>query len=248
MSRFINTHEPRNLWGRAADEGGLEPQRNDLWLVDMKNVISGLNRQGIFETLGLAPVTVFLPQYAQSVSLPDLKIKPEVVRRDSVPFQMPSWDEPLEPLKVVFLVDSTTSANGSRVLSVLQAWQALVRVGRGTRTGLYDTQTAGELDPWIPLKGPDYEFNYAFPVAIHLLGGFTGVGAATTSAAAQEAAAQVWAGNMEWASSSAASQLTLVSSWYLKNVWIGGWKLGDLSYAESKLLTVEATLYAESFS
>ena len=35
------------------------------------------------------------------------------------------------------------------------------------------------------------------------------------------------------------------SEWMLSNAWLGGWKLSDLSYGESKLVTVDATIYAE---
>jgi len=39
--------------------------------------------------------------------------------------------------------------------------------------------------------------------------------------------------------------LQISANWTLKDCWLGAWKMSDLSYVDSKLVTVEATIYAE---
>lgn len=207
------------MWGSAAATGtALEPQRADLWKVDLSDVVNGLNSQNAFGILGLPVVREIYPQLVQSVVLPDIKMKPEVIRRDSVPFQMPSWDEPLDAVKIVFLVDSSDNLNQSLVLSLVQTWQAVVRAGRGDRTLLYNAGV-------FPLDD-NYQANYAFNLRISLLRG-----SLTTQAPNNVSSTQAW--------------LEIDAEWILSAAWLASWKLSDLNYTESRLMTLEAVLYGE---
>jgi len=283
MSRLISLADHKNLWGTTT-EAGFEPQRSDLWLVDLTELVAGLNKQQLFETLGLASVPVMYPQFVQSVTFPELKMKPEVFRRDSVPFNMPSWDEPLDAVKIVFLLDTNTNPNQSRVISVLQAWQAIVRAGRGDRSALYaDNRSA------IPLNA-NFRYDYAYSIRIAQLRGGEAMQSGLTDqqvqqmnqamlnqyaySSAQEDAlqaivegaptndvetavtyAQIAHPGATVVSTRMSSEpsrpldrqpwLHVADCWLLKDCWLAGWKISDHSYAESKLVTVEATIYAE---
>lgn len=280
MPRVINLADQKNLWGSTTTTQGLEPQRSDLWIVDFTDVVKGLNAQNIFGKLGLTEVPAFFTQFVQSVTLPELKMKSEVFRRDSVPFQMPSWDEPIDAIKIVFLLDAYGDVNDSKVLAVLKAWQALVRAGRGSRSGLYANY-------FLPLNA-NFRYDYTFPVRVALLrGGSSSVASMTAEQKAQMNQQMIDQSKylegideltqaqklfqrtfsspnaLKWNAFSfiksavksalnsrpmaEVSTLEIASEYRLKSVWLGGWKLGDLSYGESKLLTVDATLYAESF-
>lgn len=277
MPRLINLADHKNLWGATTD-AGLEPQRSDLWLVDLTELVNGLNAQKIFQRLKLADVPQFFPQFVQSVTLPEQKMKAEQFRRDSVPYNMPSWDEPLDPVKIVFLMDTNNNPNQSRVTSVLQAWQAVCRAGRGDRSTLYV-----ERDFAIPLNA-NLRYDYTFPIRVAQLRGGSAVHGTLTNEQVQQMNQQIanqsafaaeFQDSLQSTFSGAASGdfetatalyggsgvytpqmveqrpldrqpwLQVTGNWKLSNCWLGGWKMSDLSYTDSKLMTVEATIYAE---
>ena len=101
MARINNWQ--RNPWGIT-----LEAQRSDLWYVNFDSVVREFTAAGLFtadEVYGNfnGGNTQF---YATSVSLPEQKINAEVVRRDSRPYHMPSWDEPVGQIKIDFVHES----------------------------------------------------------------------------------------------------------------------------------------------
>lgn len=128
MSRVFNQ---RNVWGSP---GGPNPQRADLWKIDFVFAVRGLNRQideADAET-DLSPIAPEVePYYIASVSLPSLKVKPEAVRRDSKPYMMPGFDEPMGEMKVAFVLESPTITRSSKIYRFLDTWRAFVRAGRG---------------------------------------------------------------------------------------------------------------------
>ncbi len=245
----IDESKQKNLWGLSSDNGaGLEPQRADLWYVDMTEVVNGLNRQNIFNQLSLPAVNEMEPQLAQSVTIPEIRTKAEPIRRDSIPFPMPAWDDPLDAIKLVFLVDTYSNANSSKVLALLQAWQALVRAGRGNRSDLYGTASIqGQRTPQIYLNA-EFQIDYAFPLRIVFLRGSL----ITTDAISAEQSAVLSALSSRWRVTSSRpmtlkAALNIAADWRFKDVWLGGWKMSDVAYAETKLQTVDVTLYAASF-
>lgn len=242
MPRLINLASQKNCWGTTTEEG-LEPQRNDLWLVDLSEVVKGLDKLRLFYKVGVSNAPVFLPQFVQSVTLPEQKIKAEVFRRDSVPFNLPSWDEPLDATKIVFLLDTQERVNQSVVLAIMKAWTLAVRAGRGNRTdGPYaTTKNSVTLDA-------TFRYDYAFSVRIALLRG--GKGETTEPNDAQmvqmNTPTKRTQGQQKARPLTQISRLQYSGNWLLKDAWLGGWKMSDLNYTTSGLVTVEATLYAES--
>lgn len=269
MARDITTINQTNLWGKQADGGlGLEPQRNDLYFVDfssaVRNVAKAANTQ-------LSPI---LPHYVRSISLPELRTKPDVVRRDSVPFNMPSWDDPLDPIKITFLLDSQQQDDRSDVVLFLNAWMALTRAGRGSRFQGYSAPQ-GQL-----ILNTDYRVDFQFNVNLYLLrgasitdGGFLDNGQNSEYAMRVNALAnQAYANQKRNAGlnqigpnadnsfetattlaqvalsegSSVEQDMVVQSIYVLYNAWLGAYKISDLSYTESNLVTVDATFYADS--
>ena len=269
MARDINTINQTNLWGKQADDGlGLEAQRSDLYFVDftaaVKNVAKAANVQ-------LAPI---IPQYVRSVTLPELRTKAEPIRRDSTPYNMPSWDDPLDPIKLVFLLDTKDEDDNSNVVNFLDAWLALTRAGRGERARGY--APSGN---WLKLNS-DFRVDFQFAVNIFLLrgaaftvGGFEAVTwdeyqratvlanayfrnqrkrsgsiqQGQAPAASLETSFEAAQGILDVAAPSILEQdMVAHSIWVLKRAWLAAYKLSDLSYTENGLVTVDATFYADT--
>lgn len=162
MGRDITTINQTNLWGKQSDDGGgLEPQRSDLFIVDFdaarNNVAKVANRR-------LAEI---MPHYVKSITLPELRTKADPVRRDSVSYNMPSWDDPLDPIKLNFMIDTHDDFNRIDVISFLDTWLALSRAGRGARyQGYTNTRNCITLNA-------DYRVDFMFDVNVYLLRGGT---------------------------------------------------------------------------
>lgn len=156
----ISTPKQANLWGRQSDASsdiGLEPQRVDLFYVDFTNAVKGVNA---VSGQSLPPI---IPQYVRSCTLPELRTKADAIRQDSVPFNMPSWDDPLDAVKIVFLLE-TSSQSFSTTVALLDTWLALTRAGRGSRRfGYYTTG-------WYTLNA-NYTVDFRFSLYLKLLRG-----------------------------------------------------------------------------
>jgi hypothetical protein len=271
MARDISTINQTNLWGKQADEGlGLEPQRNDLYLVDFA---SALKNVATASKLQLAPI---IPHYVRSITLPELRTKADPVRRDSNAYNMPSWDDPLDPVKLAFVLDTKDANDKSDVIQFLDAWLALTRAGRGSRNQGYSAPSN-----WLKLNS-DFRVDFQFNVNVFLLrganmtvGGFfnnnaddeafrrAAVIANATFRNQQKRSGLVQMGqpvpesldiSVETATSYAAfdrgsaveQDMVIHSIWVLKRAWLAAYKISDLNYTESALVTVEATFYADA--
>jgi hypothetical protein len=272
MARDISTINQTNLWGKQADEGlGLEPQRNDLYFVDFT---SALKSVAVAANVQLAPI---IPQYVRSITLPELRTKAEPVRRDSNSYNMPSWDDPLDAIKLTMVLDTKDANDKSDVIQFLDAWLALTRAGRGSRSQGYSA-----LGNWLKLNS-DFRVDFQFNVNVFLLrganmtvGGFFNNNAdddafrraAVIANAAyrnsKKRSGLVQTGqpipesldtSVETATSYAAfdqgaaieQDMVIHSIWVMKQAWLAAYKLSDLNYTESSLVTVEATFYADAF-
>lgn|SRR5512143_2149174 len=267
MARDITTINQINLWGKQADAGTtLEPQRSDLWMVDFKAAVQGVG------TASKVPLIPILPQYVRAITLPELRTKAEPIRRDSVPYQMPSWDDPLDPIKITFLLDTHAQEDVSNVIQFLDAWMALTRAGRGTRFLGYNVNTA-----WLTLNS-DFRVDFQYQVDLWLLRGSASdlTGGFSTSPQSDEFKAGMANANTAFRNqkkqegqvqqgatavqdqqpvtqfslsaslrSSANPNMTVHSIYTLVNAWLGAYKMSDLNYAQSDLVTVEATFYAD---
>ena len=208
----------------------MDAQRSDLWVVDFSTAITGLN--GNFTERTLAPK---LAAYtSRSVTLPELKTKSDQVRRDSRPYQMPSWDEPLDAIGMTFTLDSHKSTGdnadpySSDLYQLLTMWRVSVRAGRG----------AMSKETEVPQLNAKYRVDYAFDVGVRLLRGCSNPTAVDTvnsnSAAYDPTVDSPVVNDLEFS-----MQLVLVKC------WLGGFKMSELSYDDSKPVTISATFYAE---
>lgn len=149
MPRVVT--DQKNLWGA---QGGYEAQRKDLWIVDFRDAVSLVSAQ-MDSRLSAVP-----PYFVRSVSLPELRVKADVFRRDSRPYNMPGWDDALDPVKMTFVVDSRSDKESSHIYRFLDSWRQLIRAGRGAM---------GE-EPTIALNR-DYRIEYGFNLTLILLKG-----------------------------------------------------------------------------
>jgi hypothetical protein len=264
----ITPAKQKNVWGSQATGLTLEPQRSDLWMVDMDAAVNALNASwsAIYPSNAnlLEPL---LPQFVTSVTFPNFAVKPEVYRRSSIPYNMPGFDEPIEPVKITFLLNQD-NRGVSPVYEFVTRWQALTRLGRGSRI------LEGPLDNDVY---PDAEtealpiFRFSFEI-VHLRGAqlqTQNVGAelARLNESVKQAVITrrriqdaLKLGNVRsdffTASSAISSSSTrLVEStgfleractFVVQNAWIGSFKLSDLAYKQTELVTLEATFYPET--
>lgn len=163
MARIIYTQG--NPWGRQFPSGalGLEAQRNDLWLVGFEQASRGVQQVLTGKPADDVQVVPVDGYYVQSVVLPELKLKPDVFRRDSRPYNMPSWDEPPDACRMTFIVDARSLDESSHIYQFLDRWRQVVRAGRG---GL-GNETNIVLDK-------NYRINYRYNVTVRLLKGGVG--------------------------------------------------------------------------
>ena len=232
MARDITTITQTNLWGKQAETGmGLEPQRTDLWFLNVENA-----RQNV-ATAANIPLSPVMPQYIRSVTMPELRTKADVYRRDSVPFQMPSWDDPLDAIKIVFLLDTHDQDDTSNVVQFLDAWLALTRAGRGSRFNGYNVNPG-----WMTLNS-DYRVDCMFDIDIWLLRGAEAVPKSLDTSAETGI-------NYSAIDEGASVEQDMVAHtiYTLESAWLGAYKISDLSYMDSVLVTVEATFYADNLS
>jgi len=166
---------------------------------------------------------------------------------------------------------------------VLQAWQAIVRAGRGDRSSLYSGSIKLGDVGFVPLNA-NFRWDYTFPIRVVQLRGGAAMEAtlsreqvsemnqqmvyrsqqdsdfqdklqAALAAGDQESAITYSnlanpEGNFNFQSAEQRPMdrqpwLQIAGNWLLKECWLGGWKMSDHSYGESKLSTVDATIYAE---
>jgi len=277
MRAPISEKNQINLWGKSATEG-LDPHRVDLWYLDMKPVVDNINRLGL--RYEIPPI---FPQYAQSVTIPELKMKADPIRRGNVPFNMPSWDEPLDAMRITFLMPVNQNYGISPTndtLAFLTTWHELVRAGRGSRvhgglTGWYAETLA--LRPKGSRTPYGYPFRFNFEVYLLKPADVNDVNLTPQALAVQNQQAlvarqtqqryaeslkgvdmaSIEASSRERLEASVSAPRTLTSiasfgaleqsmSYVVKQAWLAGFKVGDLTYKESGPLTCEATFYAES--
>jgi hypothetical protein len=255
----------RNGWGSA---GGADAQRADLWQVDLSSVIAGVRRAG-----GWCPESI-PPYFAASISLPELRVKPEVYRRDSRAYQMPSFDDPLDSVKIMFHLDDATLATRdqnvvakSMIYRVMDLWRKVVRAGRGA-LGAEDS---------IPLNA-NYTIEYAYPIYVYLLRGYGLPPTSFTQTALAQKGQQTASGSIrasagdrdlmfrdtnevsatrtrvteslsdrsELYSKQMEEGLYISGILYLEWAWLGGFKVGELAYNGNNIATLETTIYCEN--
>jgi hypothetical protein len=239
MARVID--QQTNPWGRQNQ--GIEPQRSDLWVVDLSAVVRGLKvaLAGDSEELSFGIERPFLPTilgsyFAQSVTLPELKVRSEHIRRDSRPYQMPSWDEPCDAATMTFVLDcyrpggNNNNPYTSDIYQVLDIWRAVVRAGRDAMSSEFA----------ITLNS-DYTIGYAFNIYLKLLRG--------TLPSYYDSgydADYVGANGQPVNQVEIINDLALAKQFTLINCWLGGFKMSELNYeGGAKAVLLTATIYIE---
>ncbi len=223
MARVIDTQT--NTWGK---QQGVDPQRADLYVVDFTQALSGIasvvdDNNVIGNNVSLPYVPPKLASYfVMAVNLPELRIRPEMVRRDSKPYMMPSWDEPCDAVRMTFILDCFTQGKvfdpyRSDLYQMLESWRAVVRAGRGGMS----SEFAIALDN-------NYRIDYAYDIGVNLLRpDIPQVGPGTTS------------------SDAVTNDLQFSLQLKLINCWLSSYKLSELNYEAARVLQIEATFYAE---
>lgn len=223
MARIID--DQVNVWGR---QQGVEPQRSDLWVVDFTQALSGLasvafdtNPQSTNIALPFVPPKLGT-YFVSAVGLPELRVRSEVVRRDSRPYQMPSWDEPCDVVRMVFILDcfrpgKVFNPYRSDIYQMLDVWRAVVRAGRGSMS----TEFAITLDN-------NYRIDYAYNVGVNLMRGVVPNASLVTTQP-----------------SASVNELDLSMQYTLVNCWLSSFKLTELNYESAKIAQIEAVFYAE---
>jgi hypothetical protein len=252
MGRIVDQTNP---WGKTVDA-----QRSDLWFIDFNQALSGLNQvMSSTAQLSTGLAAPYVPPklahyFPSSVVLPDLKVRPDMIRRDSRPYNTPSYDEPLDAIRINFILDSNRtglpnlSPYRSDVYQMLDVWRACVRAGRGGMSTEYA----------ITLDG-NYRIDYAFDVALYLLtptipaasgianiqtAGFTSnvkSGLSGIQAAINTAANQTKSGMLN-------GDLIISMQYRLVNCWLASFKLSDLNYEGAKVSQIEAIFYADDIA
>jgi len=272
MARIIT--EQKNRWGAARTQKGLDPQRVDLWVVDFTASVNNLNE--IYQNNFGEQINPVPSYFAQSITLPELRVKGDAIRRNSRPYNMPSWDDPMDPVKMTFLIENRTDAKSSHIYQLLDTWRLAVRAGRGAMGTERDVRL-----------NTDYRINFRFPLYLTLLRGArvplsdvtatspapspvrTTTSFSTTSTVgnptAQQGTGSLFlrrvaarlardrANNPNFATSQAGAtpfllnnDLQLSGFYVLQNCWLGGFRLDTLSYAQNGLAALEATIYVEN--
>ena len=243
----------KNMWGI---KGGFDPQRSDLWQADLNAVVNGLNLNDSLDFLEMLPL---LPKYFPcAMTLPELKMRPEVYRRDSRPYNMPGFDEPCDPVRLSFVVDAySASFTGSVIYRILDVWRKLCRAGRGA----FGSESSITLNA-------QYTIEFRYPIYLYFCRGAslppayaTGRYTSVTlpnrrtyqvtfdspmSMQELQTQTQVLANRGELFANQTKSGLDATTILMLENAWLGGFKIADLSYDSARVLTVDATIYAEN--
>lgn len=251
----------KNPWGR---EGGPNPQRTDLWQVDLSEVIKGVNATIKAVQAVNFPTLPDVPRYfPASISIPEQKVRAEMVRRDSKPYNMPSWDEPLDSFKILFVMDdggknSVSDESQSTIYTILDIWRSLVRAGRG----------AMGAEPSIRLDD-HYRIDYAWPIYLYMLKGYSlpkqffgskrtrlqGPEGATYEVAFDGDSAANIEEQVTYVNSAAAnfsnymsqmSTLEVAQILHFDGAWLSGFKVVDLDYNQASTAHIEASFFAES--
>jgi hypothetical protein len=237
MAKLLDSQT--NLWGKNS---GPDIQRSDLWIIDFTQALNGISLAlGTVRQMSSGALAPYVPAtwgsyFAKAVTLPELKTRSEPIRRDSRPFQMPSWDEPVDGVRMVFWLDCYTPGTGttnpyrSDIYQMLEAWRTLVRAGRGSMSSEYA----------VTLNG-NYSIDYAFNVLVKMKRGSSNP---TSTGAVQFVQPNQPTAN-SGVSSSIVNDLELSLQLTLVNCWLGSYQVSELDYEGSRIVQLNTVFYAE---
>ena len=218
-----------NPWSK---QGGLEPQRSDLWVVELEQVVNGVRNVPQFAGMTF-PDPNTSKYYARQVIFPDISMAAVESKRHSVPIEYPGFDEPIGQVRIDFMVEAgQTKSDGSlfpqqnsRIWNLIRCWHQLARVGRVSRTSLEDGFS-------IPLQeiATSYASSFKFDVNVNL---FSGPDTAPDF------------GIFGQTFKPTAGLLPTTSS-LLKRCWVKAYQIGNLDHEGNAFLKLTVTLVTES--
>lgn len=250
MARVVT--DQINPWGR---QQGVDAQRSDLWVVDFTNALTGIKAAlASASTLSSGVAVPYVPPrlagyFAASVNLPELKVRPEAIRRDSRPYQTPSWDDPCDAIRMTFLLDChrynapNLSPYRSDIYQMLDTWRACTRAGR-----------QGMSNEFAITLNANYRIDYAFDIQLSLLTGAIPQVSALGGIQGSRSIFADGAGGLLTNIQNAAAQgqsalfngdLIISMQYRLVNCWLGSFKVAELNYETAKVLQIETIFYAE---
>jgi hypothetical protein len=262
MGRIIS--QQRNTWGSAGNTDN--PQRADLWVVDLQSVVRGLNAAIVANpTFDIAQLVELPLYFAQSIALPELKVTPAEFGRDSNPHQMPLNDEATGMVRIVFYMDSPGNQARSKVYQLLDTWRTFVRAGRptfGSENGIPLYTTSDKVT---------YSTDHAFNISVQLLrgaskpeiidvvnnisneyyGNLDEFSRELASLPVEEREARmkqmlVNAGRTDEVG--VINDLEVCGHYQIQQAWLSSFRVSDLSYVNGgALTTIEANIYADYF-
>ena len=262
MGRIIS--QQRNTWGSQGDTDN--PQRTDLWVVDLQTVVRGLNAAISANPEFEVSLIQSLPTYfAQSISLPELKINASEFRRDSNPHQMPLNDEATGMARIVFYMDAPGNQSRSKIYQLLDTWRMFVRAGRTT----FGTENGIPL--YTATDGSTFSTDHAFNISVMLLRGaskFEVIDVVTNVSneyyghigefqreleslpfeqrQARMRSILASAGRTE--EPGIMNDLEVCGYYNLQKAWLSSFKISELTYATGNTVaTVEANIYCDYF-
>lgn len=239
------------MWGR---QQGPEPQRTDLWVADFSDALKKLTvavNSGSPLTPGVTAPTIpsyLFTYFCSAISLPELRIRADAIRRDSRPYNMPAWDDPLDPIRMQFILDcykpgaTAQSPYTSDIYQLLDAWRAVVRAGRGALSNEFS----------LTLNS-NFSMDYAYDVRLNMMRGdtpslmnLTALSNATFIPGVFGQAIRASASGSIARGFAIQNDLQYSTQLRLANCWLSSFKLSDFNYEGAKVTTIDATFYAEN--
>ena len=152
---------------------------------------------------------------------------------------MPDYDAELDPVRMLFMLDTDyPTVSGSPVHILMDRWRAFVRAGRGA----FGNEQAVRLNQ-------RYRIDYAFDVHLRLLRGgkpqLAKLGVTSNSSKSQSAATASRA--LRSNAFDSATDLEVTALITLERTWLSSFKLTDLNYAQGNThAMIEAAFFAEN--
>jgi hypothetical protein len=221
-----------NPWARfrATPEAILEPQRSDLFTVDLsaalRRIQSLLAESGSSTANALAAefprdVAADMRYYVNGVEFPEARIGMTTVKRHDNPYPWPGPDEVAGSLAMTFTQEiSVAEEPVSGIAAFLYGWRAIVRAGRaGAVTG---DAALGLLDAGRRAGGgliPDYKHDFYV---------------------------EQWRGSTMETSTDEPGQLQLSHRWKVLGAWISGIQSNSIRHAQAQVQELRATFQVDA--
>lgn len=222
----------------------LEPQRSDLWQLDMREPITEFESGG--PLFGLSSTGRF---YATRVDLPSMELSPEIHFRDSRPYYNPGDDRPPGSVAVSFVHDinytqaaTESEVRNSRIYAFLLFWFNRVRSGRG---GMVSSHPTPVLDAFYRVPKFKFDLRLMFLKGYNL---FDPAGRPVTDISidnsGEERAVESASGDSLFGDLGASLEQS--SLYLLKNAWIHSLKLGSVDMSRAEVHTIETLFCCEA--